>query len=135
MKFVDGTELRDGPAERIDARWPGTGQRAGKLPGGEGIDRVVAAGENGAGGIEYGVSQRGGLREIYVERTDQVFSTNIEQGQGNRSVADHFLFQSQAGLLHARGDEVGGKGGDCFRDALGKSCGQCAGCCIKRTTH
>ena len=135
LKFVDGAEFCDGSAERIDARWPGTGQRAGKLPGREGIDSVVAADENGAGGIENGVSERGGLREIYVERADQVFSTNIEQGQGHRGAAHHFLFQSQAGLLHARSDEVRGKGGNSFRDALGKSRGERAGCGIKRTTY
>ena len=55
LKLVDGAELRDGPAKRIDARRPRTGERAGKLPSGEGIDGVEAAGENRAGGVENGV--------------------------------------------------------------------------------
>ena len=79
LEFVDGAELRDGAAERVDARREGARQRAGELPGGEGIDGVIAALEDGAGGIENGISESGGLHQVYVERADQVFSVNTEQ--------------------------------------------------------
>jgi hypothetical protein len=48
LEFVDGPELRDGAAERIDAGREGAGQRLGELPGGEGVDGVVAALKDGA---------------------------------------------------------------------------------------
>ena len=76
-----------------------------------------------------------GCGKIHVERADQVFAANVEQRDRDRGVVDHFLFQSDAGLLHARGDEVSGEGGDVVGDALRKSCGQRAVRGIQRTTH
>jgi hypothetical protein len=123
LEFVDGTEVRDRAAGRIDARRPGAGQRAGELPGRKGIDGVVVALKDGAGGIEDGISERVWLREIYIERTNQVFSTNTEQRQGYGGVADNFFFQCEAGLLHARSHEVGGEGREIVRNPLCESGG------------
>src|ERR1700722_204978 len=55
LELVDGAELRDGAAERIDARRKRAGERTSVLPGSEGIDGVVAVLKNGAGGIEDGI--------------------------------------------------------------------------------
>ena len=63
LEFIDGAELGDRASERIDAGRQGAGERAGELPGGEGIDRVVAALKDRTGGIEDGIGQRDRLRQ------------------------------------------------------------------------
>ena len=68
LEFVDGSELRDGPSERIDARRKWAGQRLGELPGREGIDGIVAALEDGSGGIEDGIVERGWAAGRFTSR-------------------------------------------------------------------
>ena len=127
LEFVDGAELRDGASERIDARREWAGQRLGVLPGGEGIDGVVAVLKDRAGGIEDGIGEGDRRREIDVERADEMFAVNVEIGDGDGGVAGDFAFESEAGLLHARGDEVRGEGGNIVGDAFGESGGKVAG--------
>src|ERR1017187_6314543 len=79
LEFVDGAELRDGAAQRVDAGRPGAVESTGELPGRKRIDSVVVAREYGAGGIEDGIGGCDWLREVYIQRADQVFAANGEQ--------------------------------------------------------
>ena len=106
-----------------------------ELPGREGIDGVVAALKDGSSGIEDGIVQRGGLREIHVEGADEMFAANVEQRDGDRGVIGDLFFKCQADLLDARSDEVGGEGGDVVGDALGESRGKSAVRGVERTTY
>src|SRR5882757_6285306 len=58
-----------------------------------------------------------------------MFAVHVEIGNGNGGVAGYFALQRDTGLLHARSDKVGSKGGDSVSDALSESCGQrtCSG--------
>lgn len=105
------------------------------LPGGEGINGVVTVLKNGAGGIEDGIGESDRLWKVDVERADEMFAVDVEIGDGDGSVVGDFAFESKAGLLHARGDEVGGKGGNVVGDAFGESCWETAGGCGDRATH
>src|SRR5450755_4306914 len=77
LEFVDGAELRDRAAQRVDAGRRGAVEGTGELPGRKRIDSVVAAREHGAGGIEDGISGRDGLREVDIQRADQVFARTV----------------------------------------------------------
>ncbi len=74
------------------------------------------------------IGQRDRRRKIYVQRADQMFAVNVEIGDGDGGVAGDFALDSQAGLLHARGYEIGGEGGDVVGYALSESGGQIARC-------
>jgi len=50
-------------------------------------------------------------------------------------VSGHFFFERQAGLLYARGHEVGSEGGNLVRDTLGESRGQRARGGHERTSY
>jgi len=126
LELVDGAELRDGAAERIDARWKGAGERTSVLPCGEGIDGVITVLKNRAGGIEDGIGEGDGLREVDVERADEMFSVDVEIRDGDRGVAGDFALESEAGLLNARGDEIWSEGRDIVSDTLGESGGRIA---------
>ena len=56
-----------------------------------------------------------------------MFAVDVEIGDGDGGVAGDFALEGEAGLLHARGDEVGSEGGNIVGDALGESGGQAAG--------
>ena len=135
LEFVDGAELRDGATKRIDAGWKWTGQRSRVLPGGKGIDGVVAILKNGAGGIEDGIAEGDGLRQVDVKGADEMFAMNVEIGNGDGGVVGDLALESKAGLLHARRDEVRSEGGDVVGDALGESCREIAGGCGDRAAH
>ncbi len=135
LKFVNGAQLRDRSAERIDARRKRAGGRNGVLPGGEGIDRVVSALEDGAGGIENGIGKGARRRQIYVESADQVFTVHIEIRDGDGSLVRDFAFQGEAHLLHPRGDEVGGESRNVIGDALREPGGKIAGRGSQRATY
>ena len=57
-----------------------------------------------------------------------MFAVNVEVRDRDGGVVSDFALESNAGLLHTRGDEVGGEGGDVVGDALGESGGERAGC-------
>src|ERR1022692_113092 len=126
LKFVDRTELGDGPPEWIDAGREWAGQRSGVLPGGEGIDRVVSALKDGAGGIKKGIVEGDRLRQVDVKRANQMFAVDVEIGSGDGGLAGDLALEREAALLHARGDEVSGEGGDVVGDALRESGGKTA---------
>jgi len=86
LKFVDGAELGDGASERIDAGRERTGQRWRVLPGGEGIDGVVPALKNGAGGIEDGIGECDRRREIDIEGANEMFTVDVEIRDGDGGV-------------------------------------------------
>ena len=52
---------------------------------------------------------------------------DVEIGDGDGGVVGDFAFESETGLLDARGDEVRGECGNVVGDAFGKSGGQVAG--------
>jgi hypothetical protein len=106
LELVDGAELRDGPAQRIDARRKGAGERTSVLLGGERIDGVVTVFKNRAGGIEHGIGKGDGLREVDIKRTNEVFSVDVKIRDGDRGVAGDFALEREAGLLNERGDEI-----------------------------
>ena len=74
----------------------GQGERTSVLPGGERIDGVVAVLKDGAGGIEDGIGKGNGLREVDVERADEMFSVDVEIRDGDRGVAGNFALESEA---------------------------------------
>ena len=119
--------MRDGASKRIDAGRERARQRLGELPGGEGIDGVEAVLKDGAGGIEDGIGESDGRRKVNVESADEVFAVDVEIGDGDSGVVGDFALEREAGLLHARGDEVGGESGNIVGDALGKSSREIAG--------
>ena len=127
MEFVDGAELGDGTSEGVDAGRERASQRTGVLPGGEGIDGIEAVLEDGAGGIEQGIVERDGRREIDVEGADEMFAVDVEVRNRDSGVVGDFALEGEAGLLHTRSDEVGSEGGNIIGDALGESSGQLAG--------
>src|ERR1022692_1995591 len=55
-----------------------------------------------------------------------MFAVNVKIGDGDGGMAGDFALEGEAGLLDARGDEVGGEGGDVVGDALGESGGKIA---------
>ena len=112
--------MGDGTAERIDAGRERAGQRTGVLPGGKGIDCVETVLKNRAGGIEEGISEGDGLRKVDIERPNEMFAVDVEVGDGDGGMVGDFAFEREAGLLHARSDEIGGKGGNVVSDALGE---------------
>ena len=73
----------------------------------------------GARRIEDGVAEGHGLREIDVESSDEMFAMDVEIGEGDGGVVGDFFFESDAGLLDARSDEVGGEGGNVAGDGVG----------------
>src|SRR5271170_725907 len=121
LKFVDRAELRDGPAQGIDAGWERAGLRLRELPGREGIDGVVSVFEDGTGGIKDGISQCNRLRKIDVEGADKVLAVNIKIGDSDCGFAGDLALESKAGLLHARRDEIRRESRDIVSDALRKS--------------
>lgn len=127
LEFIDFAELGDGAAEWIDAGREWARQRLRVLPGGEGIDGVEAVLKDGAGGIEDGIGESDGRRKVNVESADEVFAVDVEIGDGDGGVVGDFALEREAGLLHARGDEVGGESGNIVGDALGKSSREIAG--------
>jgi len=46
------------------------------------------------------------LREIDVEGADEMLAVDVEIGDGDGGVVGDFAFESETGLLDARGDEV-----------------------------
>jgi hypothetical protein len=56
-----------------------------------------------------------------------MLAVDIEIGDGYGGFADYLAFEGEAGLLHARGYEVGSEGGNVVGDALGESGGKVAG--------
>src|SRR5580700_1699320 len=57
-----------------------------------------------------------------------MFAVDVEVGDGDGRLAGDLTLEGEAGLLHARGDEVGGEGGDVVGDALRESGGETARC-------
>ena len=64
-----------------------------------------------------------------------MFAVNVEIGNRNGRMADHFAFERQAGLLHARSYKVGGESGDVVGDALRESSGEIARSGNNRATY
>ncbi len=120
LELVNGAQLRDGPAQWIDAGREGAGEGLGELPSREGVDCVESAGA-GTCRIEDRVVEGDGLREIDVQGTDEMFAMDVEIGERDGSVVSDFFFESDAGLLDSRSDEVGGEGGNVAGDTLGES--------------
>jgi hypothetical protein len=56
-----------------------------------------------------------------------MLAVNVEVGDGDGGVVGDFAFESETGLLDARGDEVRGEGGNVVGDAFGESGGEVAG--------
>ena len=106
LEFVNFAELGDGTSERIDARGKCAGRRLRVLPGGEGIDGVVAVLKYRAGGIEDGISERDRLRKVDIESADEMFAVDVKIGDSDSGVAGNLALEGEAGLLDARRDKV-----------------------------
>ena len=104
----------------------GQRERTSELPGGEGVDSVVSALKNRAGGIEEGIVERHGRRKVHIQRANKMFAVNVEIRDGNGGVVGDFALEGEAGLLHARRYVIAREGGDVIGDALGESRGQAA---------
>src|ERR1700693_6285917 len=55
-----------------------------------------------------------------------MFAVDVEIGSGDGGLAGNLALKREAGLLHARGDEVEGEGGDVVGHSLSESRGKIA---------
>src|ERR1017187_1208976 len=64
-----------------------------------------------------------------------MFAVDVKIGNRDGGMAGDFAYESEAGLLHARGHEVGGERGNIVGDALSESGGQIARCGHDRASY
>ena len=80
---------------------------AGDLPGRERCDRVVSAKEVCAGFVVDRIGEVDWNGQVEVASADQILAVDIHVGDSTGETVGEFALPVEAGLMHARCDEVG----------------------------